>query len=112
MIIEDFEDGDLEAELFIELDPSEVEAIKQSMSEQEHIESQYIMEGGECDALGLETCGADCSEGHEDNGEAEDSPGGGVSDGEDHLVFDTSRRLEDMWRREPTDRSSRFRPKR
>lgn len=49
---------------------------------------------------------------HEDLGTSEDTAVRGVDDGEDHLVFDTSRRLESMWHREPKDSGGRFRSER
>ena len=43
---------------------------------------------------------------HEIYGKAADSAGRGEHDGKDHLIFDPTRRLEDMWRREPKDSGS------
>ena len=45
-------------------------------------------------------------------GEIEDTARRGIDDREDHLVFDTSQRLESMWRREPKNSGGRFRSER
>ena len=108
MIHEDFEDGDLEAELYLEINAAEIEAIKLSMNEQEYMENQLIMKGGEYDALGLAESSTGGPEGDEINREAEDSISRGVRNGENDVIPDLTCGFTFLRCEEATHRRSRL----